>query len=79
MVNFIDTCLNICAWNVEGMVTATLEKSKDKAFIDQIKNFDIILLSETHIGYDTNINIEKVSVITLFVEKNQTTTDSLED
>jgi hypothetical protein len=37
---------------------ATLEKSKDKAFIDQIKNFDIILLSETHIGYDTNINIE---------------------
>jgi hypothetical protein len=38
------------------MVTATLEKSKDKAFIDQIKNFDIILLSETHIGYDTNIN-----------------------
>ena len=58
MVNFIDTCLNICAWNVGGMVMATLEKSKDKAFIDQIKNFDIILLSETHIGYDTNINIE---------------------
>ena len=53
MVNFIDTCLNICAWNVGGMVTANLDKSKDKAFIDQIKNFDIILLSETHIGYDT--------------------------
>ena len=76
MVNFIDTCLNICAC----MVTATLEKSKDKFLKLLLTKSKILILSycQRPILDMILILILKVSFITLFVEKNQTT-DSLED
>lgn len=53
----LDTCLNICTWNVGGMISDGINKSTDKLFIDQIKNYDLVLLTETHIGYNTTIEI----------------------
>lgn len=53
----LDTCLNICTWNVGGMISDGINKSTDTLFINQIKNYDLVLLTETHIGYNTNIEI----------------------
>lgn len=53
----LDTCLNICTWNVGGMISDGINKSTDKLAINQIKNYDLVLLTETHIGYNTNIEI----------------------
>lgn len=49
--------MNICTWNVGGMISDGFNKSTDKLFIDQTKNDDLVLLTETHIGYNTTIEI----------------------
>ena len=49
--------LNICTWNVGGLISEHYDKTKDPVFISQIQNYDLILLTETHLGYDTNIMI----------------------
>jgi hypothetical protein len=50
--------LNICTWNVGGMISDNFNKSTDKLFVDQVKNHDLVLLTETHIGYNTHIEIK---------------------
>jgi hypothetical protein len=39
------------------MMTASQNKTKDKDCIEQFKNFDIVLLTETHVEYNTVISI----------------------
>jgi hypothetical protein len=34
-------------------------KLHDKSFLDEIKPSDIVLLTETHVGYDTIVDIEE--------------------
>ena len=50
--------LRICSWNVGGLVSEDYDKSKDPAFISQIANYDLVLLTETHIGYDSQIQFD---------------------
>ena len=40
------------------MISDYIDKSSDKLFIDQVKSHDVVLLTETHIGYDTHLEIE---------------------
>jgi exonuclease III len=43
---------------VGGLITEKGNKLHDQNFIDQIKEFDIVLLSETHVGYETTVDVE---------------------
>jgi hypothetical protein len=72
-----ETYLNICTWNVGGMITEGTNKCMDRKFIEQIKNVDIVLLTETHIGYSTNITVNNFSYYQC-VGTNQITLDTLE-
>ena len=53
-----ETCLNICSWNVGGMKTNNQDKTMEKDFLEQVKNYDIVLLTETHVGYNNILNID---------------------
>jgi hypothetical protein len=53
------TSLNICTWNVGGLIKDGKHKLNDHSFLTQIKIYDIVLLSETHIGYDTAVESDK--------------------
>lgn len=50
--------ISICSWNVGGLVSKTYNKLKDEHFIQELMPYDLVFLSETHIGYDCNIHIE---------------------
>ena len=50
--------IRICYWNIGGVNTHNMNKLKDENFVQEIQNFDIVILAETHIGYDTDINID---------------------
>lgn len=50
--------LTFCVWNVGRLISKTYNKIQDENFINQINTYDIILLCETHIGYNTSIHIE---------------------
>ena len=50
--------ISFCSWNVGGLITEKGNKLHDQNFIDQIKEFDIVLLSETHVGYETTVDVE---------------------
>ena len=52
--------INICHWNIEGLVTKNninFNKLHSDKFIELAKNNDIICISETHIGEDENIHL----------------------
>lgn len=51
--------VDICFWNVGGLKSKNNNKVNDPCFLQQIGKHDIILLAETHVGYDTctSINI----------------------
>lgn len=51
--------LNICTWNVGGLISEQYNKLQDPNFIKEIDNFDIVLLTETHLGYETHVSIDK--------------------
>ena len=53
-VNQNHTELRFCFWNIGGLH----DKMEDELFLSNIKNYDIVLLAETHIGYDKNVAIE---------------------
>ena len=50
--------LSICSWNVGGLISDHQNKTTDSLFIKQIQNFDMVLLTETHVGYNTPVNID---------------------
>ena len=44
--------ISICFWNVGGLVSKTYNKLSDDNFIRELLPYDLVCLSETHIGYD---------------------------
>ena len=52
------TSLNICSWNVGGLVSEHYDKTSDREFLAEFNNFDLVLLTETHVGYEHNIQFE---------------------
>jgi hypothetical protein len=51
-----------CVWNVGGLISKSYNKIQDENFIKEIKDYDIVLLTETHLGYNSQINIENVKI-----------------
>lgn len=49
------TELRLCFWNVGGLG----DKLEDDLFLSEVKQNDIILLAETHIGYDKKVSVEE--------------------
>jgi hypothetical protein len=65
----VDINLNICTWNVGGIISDGVNKFTDKTFTNQIIEFDIVLLTETHLGYNTSIELEGFSYYPVCREK----------
>ena len=53
--------LTFCVWNVGGLKSISTNKFHDPLFRREIKNFDIVLLTETHLRYNTYICVEDFS------------------
>jgi hypothetical protein len=47
----VESHLNICTWNVGGMIYDGLLKSSDNLFIKNVKDHDLVL-TETHIYWN---------------------------
>ena len=65
------TSLNICSWNVGGLISENYDKTTDNDFISEFDNSDIVLLTETHIGYKHNIKFENVHFYAFCREKSK--------
>ncbi|VDI02521.1 Hypothetical predicted protein [Mytilus galloprovincialis] len=50
--------LKICYWNIGGINTHNMNKLEDHLFVQEIKEYDVVILAETHIGYDVNLHVE---------------------
>lgn len=50
--------LTFCVWNVGGLISKYHNKITDPLFLQEIKSHDVVLLTETHVGYNTTINID---------------------
>lgn len=48
------TELRFCFWNVGGLH----DKLEDDLFLSEIKQHDIVMLAETHVGYDKRVSVE---------------------
>lgn len=48
--------LNICCWNVGGLITKGCDKTSDPLFLKSIEKYDVVLLVETHVGYNSPIH-----------------------
>jgi hypothetical protein len=46
----------MCFLNVGGLKNKEGSKLEDPFFINKINKYDIVLLAETHIGYESNIH-----------------------
>ena len=51
--------INFCYWNIGGLNTHNTSKLTDHSFIKAIQEYDVVILAETHIGYNTPVFIEK--------------------
>ena len=49
--------LSFCVWNVGGLISKIHNKLQDPLFIQTINKYDIIMLTETHLGYDAQVNL----------------------
>lgn len=47
-----------CFWNVGGITQHGVNKMEDDMFLSEVIKHDIILLAETHIGYETPPTLE---------------------
>ena len=48
--------LKLCFWNIGGLKSRYHDKSQDPQFINEIKGYDTVLLSETHTGYNNQVS-----------------------
>ena len=55
--NFIHN-ITFCVWNIGGLISKHQDKTKDPFFLQEIKSYDVVLLTETHVGYSALINID---------------------
>ena len=58
LMNSIPSNLSFCIWNVGGLISNAQNKLDDPLFIETINKYDIILLTETHLGYNTSVNLQ---------------------
>ena len=40
----------MCFWNIGGLKSKNIDKTKDPLFLKEIEKFDIVFLAETHVG-----------------------------
>ncbi|CAG2199948.1 unnamed protein product [Mytilus edulis] len=52
------TSLNICSWNVGGLLSEHHDKSNDKNFLSELAQNDLVLLTETHVGYENHLKFD---------------------
>ena len=55
---FFFSNVSFCVWNVGGYISKDYNKLTDRTFLEEIVKYEIILLTETHIGYNTSVNID---------------------
>ncbi|MEW8547927.1 MAG: reverse transcriptase family protein [Candidatus Thiodiazotropha sp.] len=53
-INQNSTELKFCCWNIGGIH----DKLEDDLFLSEIKQYDVVLLVETHIGYDKIVSVD---------------------
>ncbi len=49
--------LRMCYWNIGGAYTQGINKLDDKLFLQEIEEYDLVILAETHVGNSINFNI----------------------
>lgn len=54
--------LNICSWNIQGIMSKSKNKLIDQDFLDVIKCHDIACLVETHANNSVDLNVEDYHV-----------------
>jgi hypothetical protein len=47
--------LKMCFWNIGGLKSKGMDKTKDILFMQSIEKYDLVFLAETHVGYDSGI------------------------
>ena len=47
--------VKMCFWNIGGLKSKGMDKTKDILFIQSIEKYDLVFLAETHVGYDSGI------------------------
>ena len=45
----------MCFWNIGGLKSKGMDKTKDILFMQSIEKYDLVFLAETHVGYDSGI------------------------
>ena len=45
----------MCFWNIGGLKSKGVDKTKDILFMQSIEKYDLVFLAETHVGYDSGI------------------------
>lgn len=51
--------INFCYCNIGGLNTHHVNKLNDENFLREIHDYDVIILAETHVGYNTTIVTEQ--------------------
>ena len=64
----------LCYWNKGGIHNHNTNKFNDDSFINEIKDYDVVILAETHVGYQTSIALENYTYF-LYVVIYQTMED----
>lgn len=59
--------LKTCYWNTGGINTPNINKVEDPIFIQEIQEYDVFILAETHIVYNANLHVGGFNYF-LFVE-----------
>ena len=46
----------MCFWNIGGLKSKSNDKTSDPIFLKEIEKYDLVFLTETHVGYNTDIH-----------------------
>ena len=66
--------IKLCYWNIGGIHNHITNKFGDDSFINDIKDDDVVILAETHVGCQASISL-KIVLIFLYVEIYRTMED----
>jgi len=69
MSNTLVHNLKLCFWNIGGIKSIFFDKSQDPDFLHEIKDFDLVFLSETHVGHGDNISFPNFRYFPICREK----------
>lgn len=57
LANIVEQNVSICIWNVGGLLSKNKNKLEDDDFIRAINQYDLVLLSETHLAADEPVTL----------------------